>query len=214
MQKVIPLFFIFLLYGSNIQVRGQESLEFSKADVFAKNNWDSRQVSVLGIKLGMSRSEAVSVAQNSGFESPQCGIHKPGQTVTEDLCSIFKNGHATFVDLIFRDDHVTEIRMQLFVTDAGGPLWIAKSMVGSTRQLATEYSDALRTRLLGREEEHCVQNPPFPPPRVQAFSHNYEYKRRGFAFGIVEVDSGEHANPRYKIVEVYLYLSEPKASRE
>lgn len=214
MQKVAALLIVLGISAwmfSGISSYAQRPLEISTTDLFSINNWNSREVLVLGVKLGMLRSEAVKAAQASGFEIPDCQQPRTGRGTLEDFCRTYKNGRTTFVDLYFdTEDRVKEILIQLYVIDAGGPLWMAKQMKGLSGQLATQYSDALRVKLLGVEEEHCIQNPSSPPPKVQAYFHTFEYFRRGFGFSILKVEYPDSAKPKLVDVEIRFRLYLPR----
>jgi hypothetical protein len=214
MQKVAALLTAFMITAwmfSGIGSYAQKPSEISATDIFSLKDWNSREVTVLGVKLGMLRSEAVRAAQASGFAIPNCKSPRTGRGTDEDFCGIYQNGLTTFVDLYFdMEDRVKEILIQLYVIDAGGPLWMAKHMKGMSGQLATQYSDALRVKLLGMEEEHCIQNPSSPPPKVQAYFHTFEYLRRGFGFSILRVTDPDSAEPKLVDVEIRLRLYMPK----
>jgi hypothetical protein len=115
------------------------------------------------------------------------------------------------VNLVFGEDQrVKEIRMDLFVADGGGVMWIGQHLKGDSKNLAMNYTDELRLELMGREDVHCEGNPTVPRPKVQAFTHTYSYKRRGFVFEIGTVEEGYPTNVRYPVIQVELSFVPPE----
>jgi hypothetical protein len=217
MQKIIILLLVSLLgpksFDSVCAVLNQpkEVLDITSTDIFSLNSWESSQVTVLGFKLGMARGDATRLAGRSGFKLLNSAPPKAGQECNQDLCSIYAEGRATSVHLIFgQGERVKEIRMDLYVAEAGGPMWIAQQLKGESKELAVQYSDELRLKLLGREDVYCVGNPMVPRPMVQLYAHTYSYKKRGFIFEVERVEEGYPANIRYPVVQVELSFVLPQ----
>ncbi len=191
--------------------QAKRNLELTDVDLFALKDWDSSQVSVLGVKLGMRRNEAVLAARLRGMKIINISPPDAGKDCIQQRCGIYGLDGHTGVHIVFGDDgRLQEMQMDLFAADAGGGLWITKQLKGASRELAMHYSDSLRSRLLGREDEYCVVYPMGPKPLVQSYSYTYSYNRRGLAFYVdtVKDDSPVRSTPR--VVVVSLSFETPK----
>jgi hypothetical protein len=215
MQEMISLVLGVLLTlatsgsSGSVLMPAQEMLEATAVDVFSAKDWDSRQISVLGFRLGMSRTEALSVAQQRGLRLINPLPPNAGEERREDVLGIHGPDGWTGVDLVFgKDAQVEEIDMDLFVGFAGGAQWIAERLKGASRQLAVHYSDKLRVQLLGREDQHCVSHA--APPIADNSFHTYKYTRRGFVFKIDAIERGDPAKPSFHAVMVRLSFFSPQ----
>jgi hypothetical protein len=161
------------------------TVEFSDADLLSEKEWNSSHLTVLGFRLGMSRSEAIRIGGSTKlfFDDRSC---------SGSFCSVYNSDGWTGVKLFFESDSISEIVVTLYEAEMSGNLGkglIVNGLKGPTHELATSYSESSRLELLGVENERCVKPPQFPLPRVQLFESKYKYDRRGFVLEVETIDA-------------------------
>lgn len=137
-------------------------LEITQADLFSMKGWNSTQVSVYGLHLGITLEGATSALSERGLnlydvdDRTACGP-------TSRFCSVSKEATQDGTDVTVQFGRGSGIRM----IDIGSPLInpmgyhrnpadiTANSFKGMTRRFFFHYSDDLRVKLLG------------PPDRVK-----------------------------------------------
>lgn len=170
------------------------SIELLKTDIFKITDWSSRQISVFGARLGTTRDEVSSVLKvNYGlfFET------KPTACV-ETNCAIFTSDQtATAVYLKFNhDDILIAIRIEPWPPGTLVPpptQLITNRLVGGTSELVNSYSDSIRKRYLGREDERWQEIHERPDVFTE-IKDRYRYNR-GL---IIQVDSYQRAGQPLK----------------
>ena len=146
-------------------------IELTKTDLFASRGWNSSEVSVNGIHLGMNKAQASLVSKRVGFrmsnenEGPTGLCHK-------SRCDVFTLSHLfTGVTLEFdKSDRLISIEITRTPEDADPAIRevaITRKFVGGTNRFFSDYSDALRGRLLGTQD------------RSDPSSGTFEYRRAG-----------------------------------
>jgi hypothetical protein len=121
-------------------------LEMTEIDVFAKSDWNSEDVTILGFGLGMSRHDAGEKARKQGLIL-DC----------VDYCDVC-NGQKTLckgIGLYFdKDNHVRSIFVVRPIAEASTTLRkfsVTEQFKGKTYQIFHQYSNALRLKLFGSE---------------------------------------------------------------
>jgi hypothetical protein len=132
------------------------ALELTEADLFARPQWVSTQVSVLGIRLAMTRREATEQVRRRGlqlialdgplYENP-CGQFE--ECVVCDSQKVFMG-----IRLVFGSNgKIAGIRLER-IRNMGNPaarkVAIQWRLKGNTYRFFNDYSDDLRVKLLGR----------------------------------------------------------------
>jgi len=184
-------------------------IEFTETDPFNNAQWNSSQVTVLGFKLGMKRSDAAQVAQSRGLSLEEL----KGSPCVATVCSVFGKEGWTGVDLLYDSrDTVSKISIDAYVADLSEKLargLIVRVLRGSTQRLMSDYSDKLRRELLGMEDERCVK-PPKTTAAVQSYYNEYKYNRLGLMFHVETIEKAEVTSPRSDhIVRVAIFLIPP-----
>jgi hypothetical protein len=138
-------------------------LEITQVDLLSSKNWDSTQISIMGVRLGMSRQETFKAIQQ--WEAHLDDAAGQG-CLKEHSCDVYKRDRYAGVSLVFNDDEtVYKIRIDAYQKDAtkGDSVpWIARSFRGETSRLVSLYSespndaDNLRARLLGQPNSYTV----------------------------------------------------------
>jgi hypothetical protein len=141
--------------SQTLQKSASVALELTEVDLFSRAGWDSRGVSILGIRLGMTRDEARSHLQSLGYRlldsdpSPRttCRSERCEVCNSQDLCP----GIALSFGPI---DRIVSIDIERIPADAIPSVKrvaITRRFKGKTYSFFNDYSSALRRRLLGRE---------------------------------------------------------------
>lgn len=134
--------------------------EITAVDLFRLRGWNSRQVSVLGFRLGMGRKDCVRIAQNQSLILDDTS----GQSCLQDSsCAVYDGGRYTGITLSFdRANAVDKISLEVFRAETAkaerGNLITAK-LIGDTRRFAEAYSDNLRVQLLGGASKFNAERP-------------------------------------------------------
>jgi hypothetical protein len=149
------------------QLEQKESpIELTKQDLFSLKDWQHRPVMVDGFMLGMTRAEALATAHAGNIELYQNTIVAKGpvqESCKGASCSVGKvNGDWIGLDIGFgAADRVTTITVS--VPEDAYPevkkVNIAREFKGLTYQFFNQYSDSLRTQILGTakgKETHDV----------------------------------------------------------
>lgn len=121
-------------------------LEMTEVDVFAKSDWTSEDITILGFGVGMSRLDAKEKAQKQGLILDcvdYCDVCNRSKT----LCK----GIGLYFD---KDDHVRSVFVVRPIIEASPTLRkfsVTQQLKGKTYQFFHEYSNELRLKLFGSE---------------------------------------------------------------
>jgi hypothetical protein len=131
-------------------------VELTKSDLFALSGWKQREVSVVGFALGMTREEALENARLKGFQLRSDLLpRKVGEIrvpCRESSCSVVRyNGNEIGVRLYFVLDRIDKITVSVpaDVDPEVKAANVTRHFKGRTHIFFNEYSDALRTKILG-----------------------------------------------------------------
>lgn len=152
---------ILLLAGTRLLAR---TLEITQVDLFSLKGWSSAQVSVYGLRLGMTLEQATTGLSGAGLSLSDVGSRAPcGRT--SRICEVDASDEAsqdgTNVEVQFgKGGRINNIDIQSPLINPMGyhrdPADItANGFKGMTRHFFFHYSDELRMKLLG------------PPDRVK-----------------------------------------------
>ncbi len=135
------------------QDRGGVRLEMTQVDLFGMKGWDSRQVSVLGFRLGMGRRDALLTAQQDEMRLDD--DHGQG-CLTAKTCSVIEEGKFNGIDLYFGESDIVEkigieIRFRN-VSKEERSASVSNRFTGATHRFVESYSDNLRIRTFGRTD--------------------------------------------------------------
>lgn len=134
-----------------------DPLEVTKVDLFASPTWTSRDISVGGLMLSMTKQEVAKLAKLKGYKIfDTLGQQKE---CAENRCDVFsKRNRPLGVSIIYGNDGtLKEIDVDSFrqYSEYGGSGWsadvLARKLHGLSYQLVNNYSEALCRRLLGQE---------------------------------------------------------------
>jgi hypothetical protein len=141
--------------SQNLDVgRQSKILELSAIDLFSLRTWNTNQISILGLRLGMGREEVRSTLHKIGAFIDE---KEPGACL--DLgCSVFRSGYIdTAVSVRFdTNDKVRTITITPWPPGTPVPPpgeLITKKLIGETSRLINQYDEKLRVKLLGSENE-------------------------------------------------------------
>jgi hypothetical protein len=176
------------LKAQTSQSLAQTPLEITKIDLFGCKGWESTQVSVRGFMLGMARKEAANTAQSEALILDD----DLGQAcLKEKTCNVLSNGKYIGVSLVFNAEDVVEtIIIEAYRRNASREersVWLSGMFLGNTRQLAADYSDNSRLRILGHADIYEVTTPEEPSvwrrlmrrSREAPIQLKYQYSRLG-----------------------------------
>jgi len=161
-------------------------IELTESDLFSSGNWNSAQVSVLGFHLGMSWPAALAKAREQklllwkAMNMPADDLDCAGS----GLCSVFNaEGDDIGMTMTFGERReVVELSIEL--VPEGVPLYDKKTQVslrfkGNTLKLFHQYSNELRSKLLGPEaskKEHLEdKSTTYNYPSLGVFLDSYDW---------------------------------------
>lgn len=151
-------------------------IEITRTDLFLYHNWDSTKVSVLGLRLGMTREEASEQLRYYKFHLEDADPG-PQKICRQAMCDVHNSLGVYSAIVVFFDpsNHVVEILIERIPADAGVSVRkaaITNRFKGSTYSLFNNYSTALRKSLLGVESA-VDSDPTYPDIK------SYKYERLG-----------------------------------
>ena len=164
MLLALLLFPLFALQADeNGGSRKQSSIELTKVDLFGSFGWQHKTVAVDGFSLGMEQSAAVKLAQSQALKfviaSPKPTAEQQNSPCVEGECAVYKKGGNWIgLDIFFDGGRVAKIKVSV-PADADPEVKkvnVARQFKGQTHQLFNQYSDSLRTRLLGALEARRI----------------------------------------------------------
>ncbi len=136
--------------AQNAEDQAQPPFEITQVDLFSIKNWNSTQVSILGIRLGMSRREIHMLVSKAGLRLD--GDLAQG-CLQERPCNVFEGNGDKGMNLIFGGTGVLEkIRIEAQRRNASRQersKWLVSKFQGATRQFVESYSDSRRIQTLG-----------------------------------------------------------------
>ncbi len=181
-------FFSALATAQSPQAQARPPLEITRGDPFSLKTWNSTQVSVLGLMLGMTRRETLMVAQKEGLRLDD----DLGQgCLNEKTCNILEGGRYNGVSLIYGESEVLEkIRIEAHLRhtsreERSGS--VVGRFRGETRRLFESYSDSVRNQILGPIDAMWVGKMKQPPAwdtrsyglDLPAHRRGYQYRKHG-----------------------------------
>lgn len=181
-----------------------ERVELTRTDLFSVRDWKGSNVSVLGFHLGMDRGQATATAMKQGL---QLADHDSRGSCRGSMCDVFRKGFVWVgISLGFSSDGSVE-RVGVgvppsFVDPAVKEASVVHKFKGATYRFFTQYSEALRRKLLGagvveREAESSARSP--------LTAVRYSYPARG-----VEVYLSRDKSTPHQIIELSISFVSPK----
>jgi hypothetical protein len=162
------------------------SLELTADDLFSDANWSGATVSIHGLKIGQTRSEAIAAARSHGarlVDDPGANSGGPDGSCTSSLCALYRNDpEDKFNGVATRFSPEGKVQTLILSTipyefeDARKAAYYGQ-LHGSFRKLLSQYSGALQQELLGKEATREV----LPPP---ASITAYYYPARGLGLTV------------------------------
>lgn len=149
-----------------------ETIELTQTDLFSLPDWQNENVSVGGFIPGMTRSQALQLAQSRGWvlrpNTPTKTVGELKGPCTQASCGIYiAHGNWIGLDLYFdAADRIRSVKVS-FPADLDPEVErvsITRKSKGLTRKCFTHYSDDLRNRVLGRVEgktRESIRSAPF-----------------------------------------------------
>jgi hypothetical protein len=192
-------FFSPLTTAQSMPAQTRPPFEITQVDLVSLKNWNSTQVSVLGLMPGMTRRETLMAAQKEGLRLDD----DLGQgCLTEKTCNVLEGGRDNGVSLIYGENELVErfrVEARLRHTsreERSG--WIVSRFQGETRRLFESYSDSVRNQILGpidkmwvgKMERFSAWDARSSGLPLLAHRRGYQYRRYGL---ILYVDLHEPA---------------------
>lgn len=172
----------------------KQPVELTKEDLFSLPDWRQRPVSVDGFLLGMTREQALAMAQANDLKvvsnaAPRTVGELYGPC-REGPCSVYKSrGNYVGIDLFLETDRVTRVTVAISEDMDPGvrEVNITREFKGLTYEFFNHYSDSLRERILG-----AVEGREKPDAPGAAITHiEYDYPK----FGLIvhtTIDKRDH----------------------
>lgn len=176
-----------IVSGWSQRQASQESIppviELTRNDLFSQTGWDSRQVSILGVRVEMTRKETQKLLRAEGYDLED--VESTNRDCRSERCQVCNSkGLCPGLALSFdASNYVTSMTIEKIPADAVASIRkaaIAKRFHGKTYSFFNDYSNALRKRLLGPESS-VEANSQYPDIKA------YWYDDRGI---IVSVNPG------------------------
>jgi hypothetical protein len=174
---------------------GRENpVELTKEDLFSLQDWQQRPVAVDGFTLGMTRKQAVAMAEakNLSIKSNMAPatVGELNAPCLQGSCSVYKvRGNYIGIDLFLETGRVTKVSvavsedMDLEVRKVN----IAREFKGLTFRFFNDYSDNLRKQILGSAEG---KEKPALPGAATTYVE-YDYPRQGLVLHTT-IDKRDH----------------------
>jgi len=131
-------------------------IELSKTDLFTIKVWNSTQISVMGLHLGMTRQDAIVEARRHRWQfinnSPP---YLPGDCTVDKHCFVVDSAdvnHGISFELDSKDQ-IIFLSLRPVFPNPGPKDGILGSFQGDTYRLFQKYTDELRMKLLGPADE-------------------------------------------------------------
>jgi hypothetical protein len=125
----------------------------TQTDVFTRQDWNSNDVEIVGVHLGMSRYDANAAVRRFGFQLVENEPPSPGlfPCSRSSLCVLSSGSNVDDLNIAFGNKgEVVEVELAVRFPEARGRL--LRSLKGRTLEfLAGTYTDALRQELFGKE---------------------------------------------------------------
>jgi hypothetical protein len=143
-----------LPWAESASLAGLRDIEITRADLFSVRQWDSGQVRVVGLRLGMPREEANSVVRSEGLQLMQYGPPYSNLAPCSDYSFCFLAGKIKYKDeglmVVFSETgKIIKLDVELDMEVRGSLLGRFK---GETyRFFNVPYSDGVRLKLFGPE---------------------------------------------------------------
>jgi len=181
---VMTEFFSASTAAQSPQDQAQSPLEITQVDLFSIKNWNSMQVSVVGLVLGMTRQETLMIAMKIGLRLDD----DLGQgCLKERTCNVFEGGKYNGVSLIYGESETVEkIRIEAHRRHASKEErsgWLVSRFQGATRRFVESYSDSVRNQVLGPIDAMWVgKMKPFPAWDAHSMGLELPAHRRGYQY--------------------------------
>ncbi len=138
------------LEGQTVQPARSAPIEITRVDLFSLKNWNSMQVEILGLRLGLGRKDAFKAVQGA---SATLDDNSGQGCLREKTCNVYRGGKYAGVIVSFDDADVLS-KIAIEGHNQGAPReerasLLAAKLTGKTLQLVSSYSDNLRLQTLG-----------------------------------------------------------------
>ena len=172
------------------------SVELTESDLFSLPNWQRRAVTVDGFARGMTRAQALEIAEAKNLRLVPNLL--PGMTMAQmkgpcvqPSCPVYKaHGSWVGIDLFFDAEKISKIEVGLSVDmdPEVKKVNIARKFKGLTNQFFNHYDDRLRNQLLGSAE--AKRDPSGPRDTDHLKYVQYEYPESGIVVHVT-ISDGE-----------------------
>jgi hypothetical protein len=179
-------------------------IELTRTDLFSVRDWKASNVSVLGFHLGKTRGQATATAVKQGL---QLADYDCRGSCRGSLCDVFCKGFVWVgITLGFNSDGSVErvgVGVPPFFADpAVKEASVVRKFKGATYRFFTQYSEALRRKLMGagvvETKTESSHRSPLKPIR-------YSYPARG-----VEVYVSRDRSSPHQLIELSISFVSPK----
>ena len=190
---VITLAFV-MFFSSHLNGQAPQNvpLEITHVDLFALKNWNSRQVSISGFMLGMSRMDVFRIIPKQLRLDDAAGQG----CLKEKACNALSSGRYVGLSLFFGENNDALEKITIEAPSSEMPkddrsAWLVNEFHGETQQFFNTHSedvwDVLRARLFGSADSYWVgtredksrKRSLFDPRRQYSATRGYEYRRLG-----------------------------------
>ncbi len=167
------------------QSQTRPPFEITQVDLFSLKNWNSTQVSVLGLMLEMTRREALMVAVKNRLRLDD----DLGQgCLKEKTCNVLEGGRYNGLSLVYGENELVErIRIEAHIRHTSREersSWLVSRFQGETRRLFESYSDSVRNQILGPIDSMWVgKMKPLSAWDTRSYGLELPAHRRGYQYG-------------------------------
>jgi hypothetical protein len=161
----VGLLSVLLAPTARTQVTAQDSgpVELTHTDLFGLPNWKHRPIAVNGFALGITRAQALEIANTRHLsltpDGPPRTAGEQNAPCTQSSCSVGQiGGNWIGLDLFFEKDRITKIKVSV-PADAYPEVKkvnVAREFKGLTSQFFNHYSDSLRNTILLRARKRTI----------------------------------------------------------
>lgn len=210
----LVVFGVSAVASARVSPPNKRVIEITHNDLFAKRGWDSRSVSIFGIRLGMKRAEVKTLTLARGLVM-RCYSKTGNERSTGSGCGLFfpPNLYTTVVLTFNAADRVSEmgINRVAFQDARRSPEMSCLGLRGDTRQLVTQYTNVLRKKLLGDADVAKRKDQPYSGPEF-----TYCYRKIGLLLRVAALPemTGKVGPPKYtrrELDELIFFPPRPEA---
>jgi hypothetical protein len=155
-------------------------IELTRSSAPAPQQWNSNAIAVCGFRLGITKDEMFSIAKKHGLQTSDRSTQALAGVTNRcdsDVCTV-EDEHRRYIGLDLHFDNNGKVdRLTISTSLDGTPdilnANISRQFRGELRKFFLDYSDELRLRLFGREDQTRERKD--GPYRYV----DYEYSREG-----------------------------------